>query len=177
MAHFNKKYNIYDLSGEYGIGYTRKGEKFYFDLEDYDKIKDYCWSVRYNAGTSRVYKTLNARDCNKNKTVRMANIITGKKHIDHINNNTLDNRKENLRECTQSQNSKNQSKPFNSACKFMGVSWEHGKYRVRIGYNKRKIHLGSFSNLEDAIIARLKAEKKYFGEFAPQKDLFEKYNI
>ena len=38
-----KKYNIYDLSGEYGIGYTLKGEEFYFDLEDYDKIKDYCW--------------------------------------------------------------------------------------------------------------------------------------
>lgn len=38
----NKKYNTYDLSGEYGIGYTSKGEEFYFDLEDYDKIKDYC---------------------------------------------------------------------------------------------------------------------------------------
>lgn len=39
----NKKYNTYDLSGEYGIGYTSKGEEFYFDLEDYEKIKDYCW--------------------------------------------------------------------------------------------------------------------------------------
>lgn len=36
-----KKYNTYDLSGEYGIGYTEKGEEFYFDLEDYDKIKNY----------------------------------------------------------------------------------------------------------------------------------------
>ena len=40
-----KKYNTYDLSGEYGIGYTTKGEKFLFDLEDYEKIKDYCWCV------------------------------------------------------------------------------------------------------------------------------------
>ena len=39
----NKKYNTYDLTGEYGIGYTSKGEEFYFDLEDYDKIKNYCW--------------------------------------------------------------------------------------------------------------------------------------
>ena len=37
-----KKYNTYDLSGEYGIGYTSNGDTFYFDLEDYDKIKDYC---------------------------------------------------------------------------------------------------------------------------------------
>lgn len=42
-----KRYNQYDLSGEYGIGYTSKGEKFYFDLEDYDKIKDYCWHTKF----------------------------------------------------------------------------------------------------------------------------------
>ena len=40
-----KKYNTYDLTGEYGIGYTFKGEEFYFDLEDYEKIKDYCWHI------------------------------------------------------------------------------------------------------------------------------------
>lgn len=33
--------NTYNLSGEYGIGYTSKGKEFYFDLEDYDKIKNY----------------------------------------------------------------------------------------------------------------------------------------
>ena len=37
------KTNKYDLSGEYGIGYDSNGQKFYFDLEDYDKIKNYCW--------------------------------------------------------------------------------------------------------------------------------------
>ena len=42
MSETFKKYNTYDLSGEYGIGYTSKGEEFYFDLDDYDKIKDYC---------------------------------------------------------------------------------------------------------------------------------------
>lgn len=39
-----KKYNTYDLTGEYGIGYTFKKEPFYFDLEDYEKIKNYCWN-------------------------------------------------------------------------------------------------------------------------------------
>ena len=41
----NKKYNTYDLTGEYGIGYTQKGENFLFDLEDYDLIKGYCWRI------------------------------------------------------------------------------------------------------------------------------------
>ena len=41
----NKKYNTYDLTGEYGIGWTSNtNEEFYFDLEDYDKIKEYCWA-------------------------------------------------------------------------------------------------------------------------------------
>ena len=40
----SKKYNKYNLNGEYGIGWTSNtNEEFYFDLEDYDKIKDYCW--------------------------------------------------------------------------------------------------------------------------------------
>lgn len=170
----NKKYNTYDLSGDFGIGYTRKGEEFYFDLEDYDLIKEYCWSIDSKV---RNYKAIIARDCKNNKVIRLANLVMNAKYIDHINRNTLDNRKENLRICTQSQNSKNQSKPKNSKCEFMGVSFERGKYCARIGYNKKKIHLGSFDNLEDAIISRLKAEKEYFSEFAPQKDLFEKYGI
>lgn len=33
------KHNTYDLSGDFGIGYTDKGEKFYFDISDYEKIK------------------------------------------------------------------------------------------------------------------------------------------
>ena len=65
----------------------------------------------------------------------------------------------------------------NSQCEFMGVSYDRGAYRARIGYNHKKINLGSYKNLEDAIVARLRAEKEYFGEFAPQRDLFEKYGI
>ena len=39
-----RKHNNYDLSGEYGIGWTiNTNKEFYFDLEDYDKIKNYCW--------------------------------------------------------------------------------------------------------------------------------------
>ena len=170
----NKRYNTYDLTGEYGIGYTSKGEEFWFDLEDYDKIKDYCWSAD---SKRKNYKAIVARDCENNKVIRLCNLIMDSKNIDHINRNTFDNRKSNLRICTQSQNSKNQSKPKNSQCEFMGVSYERGAYRARIGYNHKKINLGSYKNLEDAIVARLRAEKEYFGEFAPQRNLFEKYGI
>lgn len=42
-----KKTNKYEF-GKFGIGYTQKGEKFYFDIEDYDKLKDYCWRYDNN---------------------------------------------------------------------------------------------------------------------------------
>ena len=43
--------------------------------------------------------------------------------------------------------------------------------------NKNVLHLGYFYNINDAIIERLKAEKLYFKEFAPQQHLYEKYGI
>ena len=57
-----KKYNEYDLSGEYGIGYTNNCNEeginyFYFDLEDYDKIKNYCWCFN-NTGYIQAQTTL-----------------------------------------------------------------------------------------------------------------------
>ena len=55
VSKHNKKYNWYDLSGEFGIGFTQNDILFYFDLEDYDKIKNYCW--RFNE-----YGTLIAHD-------------------------------------------------------------------------------------------------------------------
>ena len=69
MAHFNKRYNRYDLSGDYGVGYTSKGEEFYFDLEDYDKIKDYCWVI------SKTTDTVCARICGTNKLIVMHRLV------------------------------------------------------------------------------------------------------
>lgn len=51
------------------------------------------------------------------------------------------------------------------------------KWAANIKCNKQSFHLGYFINKDDAIRARLNAEVKYFGEFAPQKHLFEKYGI
>ena len=39
------KSNVYDLNGSFGIGYTSNGKAFYFDLEDYEKIKNYSWHL------------------------------------------------------------------------------------------------------------------------------------
>ena len=170
----NKKYNKYDITGEYGVGWTTNtNREFYFDLEDYDKIKNYCW---YEGQLSHTYHTIETRI--NNKIVRMHQIIYGK-NVDHKNRNTLDNRKENLRYCTTQENSWNSSVRSDNTSGYIGVSWdkENNKWAARIEINKKPKRLGRFMNKEDAIKARLEAEAKYFKEFAPQQHLFEEYGI
>lgn len=173
-----KEFNTYDLSGEYGIGWTTNTNKeFYFDLEDYDKIKDYCWveSVRDNG-----YHWVSSTGSSDKKKINLHTLITGYSLCDHKNRNTFDNRKQNLRDVTYSQSVMNRGIPINNTSGFIGVYFDKrsGKWRSCIGLNHKQIALGLFKNKEDAIIARLNAELKYFGaEFAPQRELFTKYNI
>jgi hypothetical protein len=65
----------------------------------------------------------------------------------------------------------------NNTSGITGVYWNKEKWNAIIIKNRKRIYLGSFINKDDAIKARLEAEKKYFGEFAPQKHLYEQYGI
>jgi hypothetical protein len=165
-----KKENKKDLSGEYGIIWaTNKNEKIYFDLEDAEKVLSYSWGV-----DSQGYATATI----DGKKVKM-HAFLGYPNYDHHNRNKLDNRKTNLVKCTTSENNLNKSKQSNNTSGFIGVSWhkQFAKWRARVSVNKKEIHLGLFDNIQDAVVARLIAEKKYYGDFAPQRHLFDEYGI
>jgi len=156
-----KKYNTYDLTGEYGIGYTLKGEEFYFDLEDYDKIKDYCWGI-VDGGY------LKARIGNKNVLIHRYLLDPDRNMvIDHINHNKLDNRKENLRICTNRENCMNQDKSKNNKSGYKGVYYNKlsNKWESSIKIHGKSIYLGIFSNKEEAFEKYKEAERYYFKEF------------
>jgi hypothetical protein len=163
-----KKYNQYDLSGEYGIGYTSKGEEFYFDLEDYNKIKDYCWRVG-NKG----YIMCTQRQSNGHKhDILFHRLVTNcpeNMSVDHINgiNTRNDNRKINLRICTHQENLCNYPIPKNNTSGKTGVCWDkiHNVWKAYITYKYKRINLGSFNNYEDAVKIREEAEEKYFGDY------------
>jgi hypothetical protein len=72
--------------------------------------------------------------------------------IDHINNNSYDNRIENLRVCTLSQNVHNSKRFKNNTSGVKGVGWciQKNKWRARLILDKKEIHVGFFDNLEDA---------------------------
>lgn len=87
--------------------------------------------------------------------------------IDHINGIKTDNRIINLREATNSQNGKNLSLSKRNKSGTKGVCFEKftKSWRSYIKVNGKYINLGRFKTINDAIIARQNAEKKYFGEW------------
>lgn len=157
-----KIYNRYDLSGEYGIGWTSNtNQEFYFDLEDYDKIKNYCWSEN-NSGKGYIYTSFERRN------MFLHNLILSDSEIDHINHNPKDNRKNNLRVVTRSQNQMNVGIKRNNSSGATGVCWDkqNNSWVARIQKDKIRHVLGHFSNFDEAVRARKIAEERYFGEYS-----------
>lgn len=166
----NQKYNKKDLSGEYGIIWsTNTNEEIYFDLEDAEKILQYNWYVNdYGYAFAHINR----------KKISMHSFL-GCSNYDHHNRNKLDNRKKNLIPCTCQENARNGSVRSINTSGFIGVSQRKDtkRWEAFITVDRKRIHLGYFMNKEDAIKVRLEAEAKYFGDFAPQRHLFEEYNI
>jgi hypothetical protein len=101
---------------------------------------------------------------------------------DHKNRNRQDNRKDNLRPATFSQNAINRSLQSNNNSGVVGVHARndykgYSKWRSKLEFEGKTYNLGSFKTFDEAVVARLNAEKEIFGEFAPQKHLYEQYNI
>lgn len=88
--------------------------------------------------------------------------------VDHIDGNIHNNSPENLRECTKSQNGMNRGKPANNTSGYKGVSYNKSKHswEAYINFEKRRIHLGTFSTKEEAAIAYNQVALKYHKEFA-----------
>lgn len=162
----NRNQNRYEFDGDVGKCYLSNcDEYFLFDTEDYDKIKQYCWSKNgsgyvngglRSTGTYGVHRLI--MDCPDSMVV------------DHINHNKLDNRKCNLRICTRSQNQWNRN-VYHNKTGYRGVTYNarSNNYYASIGCHGKKHHLGVFLTAEEAYEARLKAEKFYFGEYANNK--------
>ena len=161
----NKKSNAFEIEDNVCKIYTSDNTEILIDAEDYEKVKDYCWCI------SKGKKWEYAMTRIDNKTILLHRLIMDPQSdmlVDHINGNTLDNRKSNLRICTNQQNCFNHTVSCNNSSGYTGVAWHRlaNKWQVYIRFNKKTLYLGLFENIDDAVAVRKQAEKQYFGEYA-----------
>lgn len=87
--------------------------------------------------------------------------------VDHINGNTLDNRRANLRVCTNAENIRN-SRINTGSSRFKGVYYDKAKarWKAQIGYDNQRFHIGFYATEEEAAIAYDLKANELFGQYA-----------
>ena len=148
-----------------------QGKVVLVDNEDYEMISKHNWSISHRNYVTRNIFTPMVKGKRKHWKVYMHRQImkvNGESIIDHINGNELDNRKTNLRICTQRENSYNSKISKNNTSGFKGVTWRKSrkKWVAQIMYKRKGYGLGYFTDKIEAAKAYNEAAKKYFGEFA-----------
>ena len=137
------------------------------DDEDFEELSSFSWYMSsYGYAARRPLKN------GKLQMIMMHRQILGlgkedrQIFTDHVNGNRLDNRRSNLRTCTQAQNNRNRPRQVNNTTGYKGVSKASATtFRAQIKVNGKKIRIGTYKTAEEAYRAYCDAAKKYHGEF------------
>ena len=143
---------------------NKKGERYDFILDD--DVYESLIGVNVNAHktSGHVYLTRGSTGTPIHREI--AKTPDGL-YTDHINGDTQDNRRCNLRVCTNSQNQMNKGKNKTLKNKYKGVEkFTDTCWRAQITPNGKRVHIGSFRTEEDAARAYDRKAKLYYGEFA-----------
>lgn len=155
-----------------GIELTRD-QITYIDDIDSDVLSFNWYAIR---GRTGFYAARGMRTKSNQKIETLHRVIFSKvlgrplsseEIVDHINGNTLDNRRSNLRLATKQQNQFNRSKPQNNTSGYKGVTWNKNaeKWKAQIGHAGTTLYLGYFDTPEEAALAYEEKAKELFGEF------------
>lgn len=143
------------------------------DLVDYEKISGRKWHALHGWRNKTWYAQCNLYDADTKAESSCAlhrflmNAASGEM-VDHKDGDGLNNRRDNLRIATRSQNSQNSTKRKNCSSQFKGVCWypPTRKWVGQLRVAGKRIYLGYFQNEQAAARAYDAAAIKYFGEFA-----------
>jgi hypothetical protein len=136
------------------------------DDDVFDQLNRQSWHAVSNKHDVYVAGKIN------NRAVKLHRVIMGAKPgelVDHINGDTLDNRRCNLRICTPSENLRNRRKRKAATSKYKGVHQSPDRdkqWRAMIRLNGKTVCLGSFRSERAAALAYDSAALEHFGEFA-----------
>jgi hypothetical protein len=145
-----------------------QGKVALVDDEDFEAVS----AVKWYAQQSRVWYAAHKRD----RLVYMHRMILTAPpgmQVDHINGNGLDNRRSNLRLCSNSQNHANLRKRPETSSRFKGVYWNKArrKWHAQIKVNQCTFYLGLFESEEAAGAAYDRAAAEHFGVFSRLNDI------
>lgn len=160
----HKKFNKYKIIDDYIVAKTSNGVEFYIDADDEYLMSEYCFCM-----SSHGYIVTNDRSGRRQLLLhRLVMQLSNEDNycIDHIDGNPLNNCKNNLRIVSKSQNAMNSKINLRNTSGVTGVYAVGKKWLARITVDNNEIHLGCFSDFNDAVAARRAAEDKYFGEYS-----------
>lgn len=139
------------------------------DAEDFDYLNQWKWHTSYYGYANRRKHIKSTRKNQKFEMIKMHRLITGAKpgqYVDHINGDKLDNRKCNLRICTNAQNSANQQIRASNTSGYKGVIRAGKKWAAQIKINYQQHYLGSYPTKEEAARVYNEKAKEAWGEYA-----------
>ena len=150
--------------------YTNKKIAIIVDDCNYEFLNKYTWHITRKGYAATCMREEN----NKNKKIFMHRLVlmpVSGKFVDHINGIKLDNRMENLRMCTLTENNQNSRSDRNPSSKLRGVHFRKDtlKWTAQISVCGKRIRLGDFHDKYQAHEAYKSASIKYHGEFSIYK--------
>lgn len=142
------------------------------DDDDFDELSSYKWRAQFDKKLNGYYANRRFQVEGKRVCLSMhRQVMKTPKGIvcDHVDHDTLNNQKSNLRNCTHAQNLRNRKGATRvSKTRVVGVAPHGAGYLAYVTSpdDGKQIGLGTFATIEEARLARSEAEKKYYGEFA-----------
>ena len=149
-----------------------QGQVATVDADDYGRLNQHKWYALWSKNTRSFYAARKSRgEEGARREIQMHRVVMNTpQHLqtDHINHDTLDNRRENLRNCTRAENQHNSRPHVRGVSAFKGVSWHklRAKWQAKIMVAGRRKFLGLFPDEVEAAKAYDEAAAQHFGGFA-----------
>jgi hypothetical protein len=142
------------------------------DIDDLDIWNSCKWY--YNKRDKRMFSSNGVQTSSLERCILSKITSDRYETVDHINCNSMDNRKINLRGCTYAQNLMNRTKRINCSSKYKGVYYrkDRQKFSAEIKVNFKKLALGCYNTQEEAALAYNLAAKRLFGEYAKLNNIY-----
>jgi hypothetical protein len=141
-----------------------KGYVTIIDESDAHLVSPYTWSVVFGA-SPKPYASATIKQAGRRVHIHTFLVGIAGLYVDHINGDTLDNRRSNLRVCAPIENAQNR-RCTRGAVPLKGVFRNRQKFCAKIRTEQGRIFVGSFSSAIQAALAYDAAAIKYHGEFA-----------